>query len=129
MSDVESAAASAEPAPNPGTVVTPLAAAAAAAPAVAGGTSFTFVSGSTTYTVEFWAPDSVGQYGMTLTQTPASGTRTTVASFVFAPNATPADSWEIKAGLPSSLQIGGLTISSLSVDLKKGTVQPLTPPS
>jgi hypothetical protein len=104
-------------------------AAATAAPGVAGGTTFTFVSGTTTYAVQFWAPDNVGQYGVTLTQTPASGTSTMVASFVFAPNATPPDSWEIKASLPSSLTIGGLTINTLSVDLKKGTVQPLTPPA
>ncbi len=127
MSDAESATTSTEPAPNPGTVVTPRAA-AAVTPPVAGGTTFTFVSGSTTYTVEFWAPDNNGQYGVTLTQTPAQGTSTTVASFVFAPNATPPDSWEIKASLPSSLQIGGLTINALSVDLKKGSVQALTPP-
>ena len=128
MSDAESAAPATEPVPSPGTaVITP--AAATATPAVAGGTTFTFVSGTTTYTVEFWAPDSAGQYGVTLTQTPASGTSTTVASFVFAPNATPPDSWAIKASLPSSLQIGGLTISALSVDLSKGSVQPLTPPS
>jgi hypothetical protein len=73
-------------------------------------------------------PDNTGQYGVTLTQTPASGTSTTVASFIFTANATPADSWEIKASLPSSLQIGGLTINALTVELKKGSVQPLTPP-
>lgn len=127
MSDAESAAESTELAPSPGSEVTRLAA-AAATPGVAGGTTFTFVSGTDSWTVQFWAPDNVGQYGVTLAKTPASGTSTTVASFIFAPNATPPDSWAIKAGLPSSLQIGGLTINTLTVDLKNGSVQPLTPP-
>ncbi len=106
----------------------------ATTPSVTGATHFTFIYNSTTYDVEFYAPDGKGQYGFSLTQTPQNATTATqLASFVYAgPNATSPvtpGAWEIKVTLPSSLQIGGLTLSQVSVDIGEGTVSPLTEPS
>jgi hypothetical protein len=118
----------------PGSALVPQATATATTPSVTGGTQFTFIYNGITYNVEFYAPDANGQYGFSLTQTPSgSTTATPLASFVYAgPDAkTPvtAGAWEIKVALPSSLQIGGLTLSQVSVDIGEGTVSPLTAPS
>jgi hypothetical protein len=117
----------------PGSALVPQAT-ATTTPSVTGGTQFIFVYNGITYNVEFYAPDANGQYGFSLTQTPSgSTTATPLASFVYAgPDAkTPvtAGAWEIKVALPSSLQIGGLTLSQVSVDIGEGTVSPLTAPS
>jgi hypothetical protein len=129
-----SAAAGAAGSGGPGSQLVPQAAATTTTPSVTGGTQFTFVYNSITYDVQFYAPDANGQYGFSLTQTPSgSSTATPLASFIYAgPDAkqpVTAGSWEIKVSLPSSLQIGGLTLSQVSADIGEGTVSPLTAPS
>jgi hypothetical protein len=130
-----SAAAGTAGSGEPGSQLVPQATTTTATtPSVTGGTEFTFVYNSVTYDVLFYAPDANGQYGFTLTQTPAgSTTATPLASFIYAgPDAkqpVTAGSWEIKVALASSLQIGGLTLNQASVDIGEGTVAPLTAPS
>lgn len=119
---------------GPGSELVPQATTNTTTPSVTGGTNFTFIYNSITYNVEFYAPDANGQYGLSLTQTPSGGsTATQVALFIYAgPGAkapATAGSWEIKVALPSSLQIGGLTLSQVSVDIGEGTVSGLSAPS
>jgi hypothetical protein len=128
MSDAESANV---PAVNPEAAVAPQAAAAAAT-TTTGWVSFNFVYNSKTYTCEVCTGDAHGQYGFTITETPSGATTaTTVASLVYLPpTGTAAEGWQIQVNLPSALQIDtNLSLSQLGVEITKGTVYPLTPPS
>jgi hypothetical protein len=128
VSDAESANV---PAVDPQADVTPQAAAAAATPTT-GGIQFDFVYNSKTYTCKVYAGDAYGQYGFTITETdPGSTTATTVASLIYLPpSGTAAEGWQIQVNLPSPLQIDtNLSLSQLGVEITKGTVHPLTPPS
>ena len=94
------------------------------------GISFDFTYNNTDYTVVVKTPDQHGQYGLTVTEAPstAGGTPTTVASFIYAPaTSTTTEGFEIAVALPKSLQVdSNLTINTLSVNITKGTVQPLS---
>jgi len=129
MSDAESADV---PAVNPEAAVTPQAAAAAAVTTTTGGISFDFVYNTKTYTCKVYAGDAHGQYGFTITETDSgSATTTTVASLIYLPPiGTAAEGWQIQVNLPSALQIDtNLSLSQLGVEITKGTVYPLAPPS
>ena len=129
MSDAESADV---PAVNPEAAVTPQAAAAAAVTTTTGGISFDFVYNTKTYTCKVYAGDAHGQYGFTITETDSgSTTATTVASLIYLPpSGTAAEGWQIQVNLPSALQIDtNLSLSQLGVEITKGTVYPLAPPS
>lgn len=117
MTDIEPAA---EPTGSPSTQASEMApqAAAAAASTVGGGVTFDFVFNNVTYTVQVYATDSHGQYGFTITQA-----NTTIASLIYLDD----NDWKISAGLPSALQVDtSLKINTLSVDISKGTVTPLS---
>jgi hypothetical protein len=122
-----------EPA-NPSAAGTELAAQAAgpATTTVTGtGISFDFTYLQKNYTAKVYAQDEHGQYGFTVTETPTTpgGTATIIASLIYAPvtstNAT--EGWEIAVALPTSLQVdSNLTVNALTVNITKGTVQPLS---
>jgi len=104
-------------APGSGSGVMPQGA-AAAAPTVGGGVTFDFLFNQVKYTATVFAPDPNGQYGFKITQG-----ANTIASLVYKDD----NNWAIAAGLPSALQVDtNLTVSTLNVDITKGTV---TPPS
>jgi hypothetical protein len=97
------------------------AAVAAAATTAGGGVTFNFVFNGVTYTVDVYAPDSSTspQYGFKVTQA-----ANTVASLTYQDE----NNWEIVVGLPQQLQIDtNLTLTTLNVNLKKGTPGTLTP--
>jgi hypothetical protein len=117
VTDIEPAA---EPTENPSTSASEMVppAAAAAASTTGGGVTFDFVFNNVTYTAQIYAPDSHSQYGFTITQG-----NTTIASLIYLDD----NDWKISAGLPSALQVDtNLKINTLSVDISKGAVTPLS---
>jgi hypothetical protein len=103
----------------------------AAATVTGTGIKFDFTYNSVDYEVQVYAPDQHGQYGFAVTEAPTAsgGTTTTVASLIYAPvtSTNTTEGWEIAVTLPKSLQVdSNLTVNLLSVNLTKGTVQPLS---
>ena len=114
MSDTEPTTDPTGNPPSSGAEVMAQTAAAVGAPTTGGGVTFDFVFNAVTYTVKVNAPDTVGQYGFTITQ---GGN--TIASLIYKDD----NNWAIAAGLPSSLQVDtNLTVSKLSIDISKGIV-------
>jgi hypothetical protein len=113
VTDIEPAA---EPTGSPSTQASEMVPQAAST--VGGGVTFDFVFNNVTYTAQVYATDSHGQYGFTITQA-----NTTIASLIYLDD----NDWKISAGLPSALQVDtNLKINTLSVDISKGTVTPLS---